>query len=239
MSPTYGLQFSDIYGRIKDYANLNNVVGADTKAKKAANDALRLISVMRYWEQLRREATLTPTANTVSYAIATPAASFDRIISCWYVANGIRYDIDIVDDERWNRESDADDTGIPSICRVTKADGTLKIQFSPAPDASFISNYTSIYFDHVKKPAELSSDTDIPEIPDTSQQMAIVYLGVSDLLGKQGDLQGLTAWEAKATRLLNTAQKIDDKKQGRTARLGKPLIPINHTIGSRMPDYRE
>lgn len=238
MSPTYGLAFSDIYGRIKDYANINNVVNADTKAKKAANDALRLISVMRYWEQLRREATITPlVASQVAYLISTFAASFDRIISCWYEDNGIRQEIDLVDDDKWNKESTTD-TGTPDICRVTKADGTLKIEFSPAPDGNFISSYTNIYFDYVKKPAELSGDTEIPDIPDTSQQMAIVYLAVSDLLGKQGDLNGLTAWEAKAMRLLNTAHKIDDRKQGRTPRFGKPMIPINSTRGSRM-DYSE
>ena len=237
MSPTYGLAFSDIYGRIKDYANINNVVNADTKAKKAANDALRLISVMRYWEQLRREATITPTASTAAYAITTYAASFDRIISCWYLSNGVRMEIELIDDDRWNRESDTDD-GTPDICRVTKADATLKLQFSPAPDGNFISSYTSIYFDYVKKPAELSADGDVPDIPDTSQQMAIVYLAVSDLLGKQGDLNGLTAWEAKAMRILNTMHKIDDRKQGRTPRLGKPMIPINSSRGSRM-DYSE
>lgn len=237
--PTYGLQFSNLYSRVKDYANINNVVNADTKAKAAINDALRLISVMRYWEQLRREATITPlTALQVAYAIATYAASFDRIISCWYEdSDGIRQEIELVDDDRWNRESTTDD-GTPEIARVTKADGTLKIEFSPAPSGAFISSYTSIYFDYVKKPAELSGDTEIPDIPDTSQQMAIVYLAVSDLLGKQGDLNGLTAWEAKAMRLLNTAHKIDDRKQGRTPRFGKPMIPINSSRGTRM-DYSE
>ncbi len=236
--PTYGLSFADLYGRIKDYANINNVVNADTKAKKAANDALRLISVMRYWEQLRREATITPTASTSAYVIATYAASFDRIISCWYEDDGVRYEIELVDDDRWNRESADEDTGTPAICRVTKADGTLKIQFSPAPDGNFISQYTYIYFDYVKKPTELSGDDDVPDIPDTSQQMAIVYLAVSDLLGKQGDLSGLTAWEAKAMRILNTMHKIDDRKQGRASRLGKPMIPINSSKGTRM-DYNE
>jgi len=236
---TYGLEFSNLYSRVKDYANINNVVNADTKAKAAINDALRLISVMRYWEQLRRESAITLTASTPAYTIATYAASFDRILSCWYESDSVRYPIEIVDDEKWNAQSDIDSDGIPEICRITKADGTLKIQFSPAPDATFISNYTSIYIEYVKKPTELSGDNDVPEIPDTSQQMAIVYLAVSDLLGKQGDVNGMTAWEMKATRLLNTAHKIDDRKQGRVARLGKPMIPINYGMGSGMPDYSE
>ena len=232
----FGLEFSDIYTRIKDYANINNVVNADTKAKRAANDALRLISTLRNWEILKREATITPTASTQAYTLAS---NFDHIISVWYISNGLRVPIDVVDDNRWNRESDNDTDGNPLICRITIVDGTNKIQFSTRPSASFISLYTNIPYDYIKKPTELSADADIPEIPDTSQQMAIVYLAVSDLLGKQGDVSGMTAWEVKAMRLLNTAHKIDDKKQGRTPRIGRPLIPINSSRGIRITDYRE
>ena len=233
---TYGLEFSDIYGRIKDYANINNVVNADTKAKKAANDALRLISTLRNWEILKRESTITPAASIQAYALAS---NFDHIISCWYISNGLRIPIDVVDDDHWNKDSDNDFDGTPVICRTTKADGTLKIEFSPRPSAAFISLYTNIPYDYIKKPTELSTDTDVPEIPDTSQQMAIVYLAVSDLLGKQGDLNGMASWEAKAIRILNTAHKIDDKKQGRSPRIGRPLIAIGSTRTSRITDYKE
>ena len=236
--PTYGLSFVDLYTRVKDYANINNVVNADTKAKRAINDAIRLIATLRNWEILKRESTVTPIASTQAYAILTGTANFDHIISCWYLSNGIPIPIDVVDDDIWNKECDNNSDGNPIICRVTKADGTLKIQFSPRPSGAFISLYTSIYFDYVRKPTELSGDTEIPDIPDTSQQMAIVYLAVSDLLGKQGDLNSMASWEAKAMRLINTAHRIDDKKQGRTPRFGKPLIPINSSRGSRV-DYNE
>ncbi len=236
--PDYGLAFSDLYTRIKDYANINNVSNADTKAKRAANDALRLIASLRNWEALKRESTITPVASTQSYAILTGTSDFDHIISCWYLVNGERLPIEIVDDERWNEEADEDTDGTPEICRVTKADGTLKLQLSPRPNASFIAQYTTVRFDYVKKPTELSADADIPNIPDTSQQMAIVYLAVADLLAKQGDTNGMALWELKAQRLLNQAHRLDDKKEGRFPRLGKPMIPINHTIGTRINDYR-
>lgn len=236
--PTYGLAFSDIYSRIQDYANLNNVVGASTKAKKAANDALRLIASLRNWEILKRESTITPIASTQSYAILTGTADFDHIISCWYLSNGQRIPIEVVDDERWNEVVVEVTDGHPNFCRATKADGTLKLQLSPRPSSSFVSQYSTIRFDYVKKPTELSADADIPNIPDTSQQMAIVYLAVADLLAKQGDLNGMAVWELKATRLLNQAHKIDDKKEGRFPRLGKPMIPINHSRGIRIQDYK-
>ncbi len=238
MAPTYGLQFSDIYTRIKDYANINNVSGADVKAKRAANDALRLIASLRNWEGLKRESSVTLTASVASYAILTGTTDFSRIISAWYLSSGHRIPIGVVDDERWSEIVDEDTDGIPQFCRTTKVDGILKIQFSPRPNSSFISQYGSVKFDYCKKPTELSADSDIPNILDTSQQMAIVYLAVSDLLGKQGDLNGMAAWEAKATRLLNTAHKIDDKKQGRNPRFGRPLLPINGSNGLRMIDYR-
>ena len=234
---TYGLEFSDIYGRIKDYANLNNVVGADTKAKKAANDALRLIASMRDWEILKRQDTLTPTVSTAAITLSTYASSFDHPLSCWYLSNGNRMEIELVDDDRWNREVDEDDDGDPQIARITKASGTLKIEFSPRPSASFVSAYSTIYFDFVKKPTELSADGDVPEIPDTSEQLAIVYLAVSDLLAKQGDMEGMATWEAKAQRLLVQAQKNDGKRVGRNISMGKPLVPINCSKGNRINDY--
>ena len=233
----YGLQFSDLYTRIKDYANINNVTSADTKAKRAANDALRLIASLRNWEILKKESTVTPLASTQAYAILTGTTDFDHIISCWYLSNGLPIPIDVLDDSEWKEKVDNDTDGTPNICRITKVDGTLKIQFSPRPSASFVAQYTTIKFDYVKKPTELSGDTDVPDIPDTSQQMAIVYLAVADLLAKQGDLNGMAVWELKATRLLNQAHKIDDKKEGRYPRLGKPMIAINASRGVRITDY--
>ncbi len=235
--PTYGLAYSDLRTRVKDYANINNVVGADTKANRAIGDALRLIASLRNWEALKRESSVTPTVSEVSHAILTGTTDFDHIISCWYSSNGVRVPIEVVDDERWNEEVDEDTDGHPSICRITKADGTLKLQLSPRPSASFLSQYSTVKFDYVKKPTELSADADIPNIPDTSQQMAIVYLAVADLVAKQGDLNGMAVWELKATRLLNQAHKIDDKKEGKAARLGKPMISINASRGVRSMDY--
>lgn len=236
MGHTYGLDFAEIYTRIKDYANINNVTTADTKAKRAANDALRLISTLRNWEQLKLEATITPIASQQAYTLAS---DFDHIISCWYISNGLRIPIDVVDDAKWDRLSDNDDDGIPHVCRVTKVEGTLKIQFSDRPNSTFISQYTFIHYDYIKKVTELSADSNIPEIPDTSSQMAIVYLAVADLLRKQGDAQGVVSYEADAKRILDAAHRVDDKKEGRNPRMGRPLIPINVSVGLRITDYRE
>lgn len=237
--PTFGLQFSQIYGYIQDYANINNLTNAATKAKQAANNALRLIATLRNWEALKRESSVTPVASQQSYAILTGTTDFDHMISCWYILAGERLTIDLVDDEKWNDESNNTIVGTPEICRVTHVNGSLQIQFSPAPSSSFITQSSTINFDYVKKPTELVNDTDIPDIPDTSEHMAIVYMAVADLVAKQGDLKAMAIWEAKAKLLIDSADKIDDLKEGRSPRIGRPLIPIGNLKGISGVDYRK
>lgn len=192
---------------------------------------------MRNWEALKRESSVTPVSQTQTYAILTGTTDFDHIISCWYLLNGTRIPIDVVDDYQWDEDVNESIDGTPTICRVTKVNGTLSLQLSPRPSGSFVSQASTVKFDYVKKPTELSADTDIPNIPDTSQQMAIVYMAVADLCAKQGDLNGMATWELKATRLLNAAHKIDDKKDGRYPRMGRPMIAINESRGSMAADY--
>src|SRR3990167_8350980 len=168
MSVSFGLEFSDIYTRVKDYANINNVVNVDVKAKRAANDALRLIASLRNWEILKREATVTPVASTQGYTLAS---NFDHIISCWYSSNGIEIPIDVVDDDKWAQVVLASTAAPPRHCRPAKADGARKLLLSPRPSASLVPQYSTINYDYVKKPVELSTDTDVPDVPDTSQQI--------------------------------------------------------------------
>jgi hypothetical protein len=236
--PTYGLAYSDLYARVQDYANINNITNSKTKAQTAVKDAVRRIAGMRNWEALKRESTVPPVASTQSYNILTAAPDFDHIISCWYFLAGERQEIDVLDDEEWAKRLNNTIVGTPEVCRITKVNGTLQIQFTPIPSSSFISQSSVINFDYIKKNIELSADSDIPEVPDTSEQMAIVYYAISDLLGKQGDLDSMTGWEAKAKRLLDDADKTDDKKKGRNPRMGRPLITINTPRRNSMLDYQ-
>ena len=235
--PTYGLAYSDLYARVQDYANINNITNSKTKAQTAVKDAVRRIAGLRNWELLKKESTVTPVSGTQSYNILSGTPDFDRIISCWYILAGTRLPIEVIDDEKWGNTVNTTILGTPESCRITKVTGTLQIQFTPIPNSSFIAQSPLINFDYIKKPTELSADSDIPEIPDTSEQLAIVYYAISDLLGKQGDLDGMTAWEAKGKFIIESADRIDDEK-GRTPRLGKPVIPINSSRGKTMIDYR-
>lgn len=238
MPPNYGLQYSDLYGRVQDYANINNITNSKTKAQTAVKDAVRYIATLRNWEILKRESYITPIASQQSYNILTYTPDFDHIISCWYLLAGTELPIEVVDDEKWSRIVNNQIVGIPEVCRITKANGTLQMQLTPIPESSFISQSPEVNFDYIKKPIEMVNDTDIPDVPDTSEQMAIVYLAIADLLGKQGDLDSMTAWEAKAKFVLNAADRIDDKKTGRYPRLGHPMVPINASRGTTMIDYK-
>ena len=198
--PTYGLQLSTIRTRVQDYANLNNVSGASTKIDRAINDALRKLASMRRWLVLRRQGTITPVASTQSYSVAS---NFNYPIRVYYVSNGIEQPIDIVSEDVWAEKSDNDTVGDPSICAFLEISGATKLYLSPLPSSSFISLYSTVYYDYDIKPTELSVDADVPQIPNTNSQMALVYLAVAELVLKQGDLSGSTAW--KARNLLRTA----------------------------------
>ena len=102
-----------------------------------------------------------------------------------------------------------------------------------------MSTYSTIYIDYDKKPTELSGDTDIPDIPPTNAQMALVYLAVSELCLKQGDLSGATGWEAKGQAELNKYLKSDIHFRGMRRKTGKPSFGILDGVNreSQSKDY--
>jgi len=239
MSPTYGLQFSDLVTRVQDYANINNISGADTKAKRAINDALRKLAAMRRWYALRRQGTITPVTSTQSYAL-TSLSDFNYPVRVFYISNGIEEPIDIVSDEVWAQKNDNDDDGDPTICAFLEISGAFKLYLSPRPSSSFVSLYSTIYIDYDKKPTELSTDTSIPDIPPTNLQMALVYLAVAELNLKQGDIANATAWEVKARNEINNYFKNDIHFRGVKRQRGKPLYGILHGVNRETPqrDYK-
>ena len=135
--------------------------------------------------------------------------------------------------------NDNDSVGTPCICAFLEISGAIKIYLSPLPSDSFVSQHSVIYIDYDKKPTELSGDTDIPDIPPTNLQMALVYYAVSELLAKQGDLNGMAVWELKAQKELNKYLKSDIHFRGVKRQRGKPTFGILHGtngIGSQQ-DY--
>lgn len=234
----YGLEFSNLYGRVQDYANITNIEGSATKAKAAVNDALRRIAAERRWLALRRTGTITPVADTQSYAL-TSLTGFNYPVRVYYVENGIPIEIPIVSEDQWSRENDNDTNGDPCICSFLDISGAPKIYLSPLPSSSFAAKYTSIYIDYDKKPEELSDDTDVPEIPNTNSQMAIVYFAVSELCLKQGDMKGAVAWEAKGMAELNKFMRNDIQHRGMKRKVGKPMFGVMEGIYSQQQrDYR-
>ena len=237
---TYGLEFSDIYARVQEYANITNITGSATKAKAAVNDALRKIAASRRWLALRRTGTITPVASTQSYVL-TSLTGFNYPVRCYYILNGAEQDIRIVSEEEWAQKSDNDSDGTPEICAFLDISGATKVYFSTRPSAAFVAQHTTISIDYDKKPTELSGDTDVPEIPNTNNQMALVYYAVSELVLKQGDYQGSTAYYAKAEIEMNKTFISDIHFRGMKRKAGKPSFGILSGVNREHPqrDYNE
>jgi hypothetical protein len=234
----YGLQFSNIYGRVQDYANIKNIVGSDTKAKAAVNDALRKLAAERRWEILRRTGTITPVASTQTYSIAG-LTGFNYPVEVYYISNGIRIPIKIVSESEWSANVDSQSTGTPSICIFSARDGTEKLYLSTMPSSAFVSLYGTIYVDFDKKPTELVADADIPEIPNTNSQMALVYYAVAELCAQQGDANGVSVWEQKGMKELTKFFNNDINFKGKQ----KPIRPMFGILdgvysNNRSDDYK-
>ena len=99
--------------------------------------------------------------------------------------------------------------------------------------------YSTIYIDYDKKPTELSNDTDVPEIPPTNSQMAIVYYAVSELCLGQGDLKAAVVWESKGKLELDKYLKSDIHFRGMKRKSAKPQFGILDGInqGRIQQDY--
>ena len=236
---TFGLEYSEIKTRVRDYANITNITGSDSKAGIAVNDALRKLASERRWIGLRRQGTITPIASTQSYAL-TSLTGFNYPLRAFYLINGIQQPIDILSDEEWADLNDNDSVGSPDICAFLEISGTQKLYLSPLPSGSFVSLYSTIYIAYDKKHTELSGDTNVPEIPPTNCQMALVYYAVAELLVKQGDLKGMAVWELKASKEIAKYFTSDIHFKGVKRQRGKPSMGILHGTAIRpQRDYRE
>lgn len=222
---TYGLEFSELYTRTQRNANIKNVSGASTLAKEALNDSLRWLAGQRRWIALRRQGTITPVASTQSYAL-TSLTGFNYPLRVYYISNGIQQEITIVSEEQWAHEFDNDTDGHVHICAFLEFSGAKKIFLSPLPSAAFVSLYSTIYIEYDKKPTEMSADTDVPEIPETNNQMMLVYKATSELVLRQGDIQGAAVWEAKAQDILKSYSKADIHFRGTRKQTARPMFGI-------------
>ncbi len=235
----FGLEFSEIYARVQDYANITNVTGSAAKAKKAVNDALRKIAAERRWLALRRTGTVTPIASQQAYAL-TALTGFNYPLRCYYILSGIEQEITIVSEQIWAERNDNDSDGTPEICAFLDISGATKVYFSFRPSAAFVALHSTISIDYDKKPTELSADSDVPEIPNTNNQMALVYYAVSELLLKQGDYKGSTAHFAKAEEEMDKTFIADIHFRGIKRKPGRPSIGIlsGTTRQRSQQDYR-
>ena len=244
MSPTFGLDFAGIYERIQKFSNTKNIEGSATEAKKAANDAILKIAGIRRWLVLRRQADITLVISQQSYAL-TALTGYNWPVRVFYVLNGIEQPIRIVSEDEWSQKVDNDSDGTPAICAFLEISGAPKLYLSLRPGAGFVAQHSTVSIDYDKKPAILSADSDIPEIPNTNNHLAIVYFGVADIVLGQGDLSGSSSWEAKATKELNKALISDINYRGIKSKFTKPSFGVLSGVNRQRPqrdyqnDYRK
>lgn len=218
------MQFSTLYGRVIDYSQ-DETSTATTRAKAAINDALKRVASEKPWDILKRSNSIS-FSSTRSYDVTSVDSELNYVTSVWYINNGVREIIELVDDSRWEEVVDTDDTGTPKYCRNTYVSGSHRLELNVTPSSSFLSLYSTMYFEYQKLPDSLTNDTDTPEVPYPNQHMALVYFALSDISAHQGDRNAIPFWEGRAFKALTHAFKQDIKKKGRSLKIGKPMIPI-------------
>lgn len=160
-----------------------------TKSAYAINDALNMLYNAIRWPFLLVKGTdLTMVAGQQRYALPS---DFKTPNSFWYVNTDVTTPTYL---QSCTRVLDSA-AGIPSRYRIVKAAGasvTKKpwyVDFELVPNASYINQYPSMSFDYYQKPAELSADTDEPQL-DAGDHPVIVWGAVTLLTAKQNDQGG-------------------------------------------------
>ncbi|RKY32401.1 MAG: hypothetical protein DRP74_02700 [Candidatus Omnitrophota bacterium] len=214
--PTYGKQFSDIYNEsARDTGD--TTTSHITYVKKKVNDALREIcNTMKYsWMQRETDITLTASQQYVNMSDVASDWDEDQPVEIFYRNSANKRQVlNQYDDTEWKREEDTDEGDVYG-CHITMKSGIWRILFVLVPDSAFVSSYSPLKMEYQKKPTELSSDTDIPEIP-TSHHQGLVYWTNKLICAEMGDTEGFALWE----RLADSALGLLKKRQ--VHRLGRP-----------------
>lgn len=217
--PTYGKQFSDIYGEAsRDTGDTTSTHQAYVKLK--VNDALREICNTMKYSWLQREADVTLTASQQYVNMSDVASDWDEDMPCevfYRDSANQRQVLEQYDDTEWKEEEDIDEGDVYG-CHITKKSGVWRILFVLVPDSNFVDSYSPLKIEYQKKPTELSADADIPEIP-TGHHQGLVYWTNMLISAEMGDDAGVTRWGALAQKSLGLLKKRQTHRLGRPKRI--------------------
>jgi len=194
------------------------------------NDALREICNFMNYSWLKRSENITLVSEQQTYLLSGLTATIDEDRPCFLYYRGSdnsRQEIPILDDSEFQTYEDADAEN-PVYARLTYMDGTWRLQLNCPPSSSFVSLYTNITLEFIKKVTELSAADDIPEIPSGHHQ-ALIYWTNMLICAEQGDDAGITRWERLAYRSLG---KLNARQQHRTGTSKRVRVASYLSIGS-------
>lgn len=227
------MNFLEMKTRVRTYSGERD---AD-KAGYAVNDALNMIHNAIKWPWALIPGTaLTLVAGTQQYSLPS---NFKFPHEFWYRNSSIGRPQYILPA---TRKLDSVNTGTPQWYRVKKAaggSGATKapwyVDFEEIPSGAFIAQYPTIEFDYYYKPADLSGDTDVPQL-DEADHPIIVWGAVTLLTAKQDD-QGAfqmfaSLWEKGYQDIIQNA--IDFYGEGVIVAPGEE---ITGQSPSRISDY--
>lgn len=245
------LQFSHLYNGAARWAGDTTTDGI-SRAKESVEFANRELSYgldlppMRPWWR-KREDSFTAEASKQSYNLPTAQGTFESLHRVWYVINGVRHKIEIVDDDIWQEEvneSSTAGTGTPSICNLHRSSGTTELRFDPIPSSSFVSQIDSntIRLDGFIEETLVSTsgDTVEPLMPD-SRRPGIIWKAVEMLAARQGDNNLLLWAAATGSRYYKMILADDTYRTGDKQRVIRPTEPVGEFGGfssrRRLDDY--
>ena len=216
------MTFSSMQTDVKAYSGEQNA----TRIKAAINNMYRSVLHKIKWPNLCIQATspITLVAGTQNYDLAS---DFKWIKRVWVVDPGNGEPIYLTKKPYILNNVNQGTSEFYRIYVKTKGTGATRpawgISLEDIPNSAFVSKYTSLYYEYYYQPADLSADTDVPQVELGADQV-IVYGAALLLNAKQTDTQGF-----KMIRQLFT-DSMADMIQRAIEYWGESVIPAGYEI---------
>ena len=238
------MTFTELFSAAAEWAGASNETA---RAKDAVVAAVQTLSYgdgqppMRPWWR-KREDTITPVAGTQAYDLPTAQGTFESLHKVWYRTNGTRFEIDLVDDIVWHRETNEETTnrGTPRICQLHNSSGTIQLRFSPIPHGSFITTIDDglIRMDgFILDPLTTASADGATVLMPESRHWGIVWKAVELLAARQGDTALIVWAAAQGAKYYQMILADDIYRTGNKQRRLRPMETMQTGSRRRPIDY--
>lgn len=209
---------------------LRNIVARDAgdmsttgyaRAVEALNCSQEILAFSHKWKDLKREGTLTLTAETREYAtslVSSITEDLDEIYGIKYIRSRKAIDIPIIEneDDWWDVYDDDSSGSDPCHARIIDDE----IQFDLIPNSNFVANYSPLKIQARILPTVLSTTTN--NSTDFSQrfEQLLMTMAKEIVLGNQEDIPNMQFFSSKAQDMYHQLKKRDmfSSRNSRTIR---------------------